>query len=416
MVRGKPFSWQIHVILILTGYIVLNVASGAETVGIAADKTGSTMSNLNWSTSAGIGYNSNIYRAPDQQYIDYAPATPVNVDPVVHSGFFIPLGFKANYQNALDDKNSLLMDYDFYGNFYVDSDYRNADEMSHTVDIGDEFTLGKKGRIKDSVYAGVLFIKKEEEYTERDTGLDKFSTGGVNISDRYPYTGTGIKVEYDKRISNIKYGFKYKYLNRDYKDAIAISQLDHKYTMLAGDVKFSLNKQSKLRFKYKHYVYDYKERPSRDINGRALTSNPPLEYVYDDFITTYIYKVNRQVRMFFDYSYKIRSDEYVGYNDYERNKIKIRALYDYNRELGLKFTFMYWDRKYPNAYAFDRFVAGANEVAKSYDGVKLEIEGDYSLAKHRTYWADFEWRDENSSDLRYQYDRVKIMTGIKWDY
>jgi hypothetical protein len=91
-------------------------------------------------------------------------------------------------------------------------------------------------------------------------------------------------------------------------------------------------------------------------------------------------------------------------------------LYDYSKKIDLKFTFTYWDRKYPNAYAFDRLVPGQNEDQKQYDSLKLEFEGEYAASKHKSYWANFEWRDENSTDLRYQYNRVEIMTGIKWSY
>lgn len=399
---GKRSSVFIKRVLLLN--IVLSAvvsATGAE---------------LEWDASLGLGYNSNIYRAPSDPYIDYAPATPVAVNPEVHSGIFIPLDFNANYQRNINQDNNLIMEYDFGGKFFTDSKYSNANEMSHVIDIGDELILAGKKHRKDTLYGGIVLENKKQEYTERDTGLDKFSTGGVNISDRYRYTAAGIKLDYDKNISKIRYGLKFEYLNRDYKDAIAISQLDHKYTKLQADVKIPIDKVSKARLKYKHYIYDYKERPSRDLNGRAFTSYPPLKYVYDEFVAGYIYEFSHDVRSFFDYSYKIRSDEYVGYNDYKRHKIKIRTLYDYSKNIDLKFTFTYWDRKYPNAFAFDRFVAGANEDQKQYDSLKLEFEGEYAASKHKSYWANFEWRDENSTDLRYQYNRVEIMAGVQWSY
>ena len=99
----------------------------------------------------------------------------------------------------------------------------------------------------------------------------------------------------------------------------------------------------------------------------------------------------------------------MGYNDYDRNKYKVRALYDYSKDIALKAAFTYWERDYPNAYAFDN----DTREAKNYDVIKLEFEGDYTVTENKTYWLDFEWRDENSTDKRYEYDRMKIMAGIK---
>lgn len=383
---------------------------------IAADATKNDASQLHWGASVGLGYNSNIYRAPSDAYIDYAPATEVTVDPVTHSGVFVPLSLEADYQKELTGKNNFLANYRFSGELYVDSDFRNADETSHTIKIGDEFVLNSKGRLAESLYGGLILVKKEDEYTERDTGLDKVSVGDVNISDRYKYKANGIELKYDNKVSDIKYGFDYKMINRDFVDAIAISQLDHTYTLISGDVKIPINKLSKIKFKYSHYVYDYDDRPSRTVDGRAYSSNPPVKYVYNKLLISYLYKFSRKMKTFFDYSYTKRDDEYVGYNDYNRNKIKIRVLYDYSKKLDLKATVTYWDREYPNAYAFDRKVPGKNEEAKSYDGTKLELEGTYHSSQNRDYWVNFQWYDENTTDLRYQYERVKIITGVSWEY
>jgi len=415
--RCKICYRVIFYVVLCVNSVSMNYAGAAESSDDIGDNANENETGvLQWNASVGLGYNSNIYQAPSDAYIDYAPATPVPVDPVTHSGFFVPLDLEADYQYGLDGNNNLLTSYQFSGEFYVDQDFRNADVSSHTIKFGDAYVLNNKGRLTESVYGGLILVKKEDEYTERDTGLDKFTTGGVNISDRYKYTATGIELKYDNRISKVKYDIKFKVLNRDFEDAVAISQLDHKYTLIGGDVKFPVAKSSKIKLSYDHYIYDYDERPSRNADGRAFASNPPLKYVYDKFLISYIYTVNRQLRTFFDYSYTTRSDEFVGYNDYKRNKIKIRALYDYSDKVDLKATFTYWDREYPNAYAFDRFVAGVNEDAKSYDGTKWELEGKYKTSEHQNYWMDFQWYNENSTDLRYQYDRMKIMIGASWEY
>src|SRR5574341_665053 len=43
----------------------------------------------------GLGYDSNAYLAPGQSYIDYAQTGNPTIDPVRHSGFFIPVLFRS---------------------------------------------------------------------------------------------------------------------------------------------------------------------------------------------------------------------------------------------------------------------------------------------------------------------------------
>jgi len=390
------------------------VSSSSVTRGSETSASGTGLSDTQWNASVGLGYDTNIYQAPDKAYVDYGPTTPVNVTPKTYSGLFVPLAFEVEHTEGVTQENNIVAKYDFSGDFYTNPDYRNADVSSHTVKLGDEYVFAKKGRLQDVVYGNLIYISKKDEYTERDTGTDKLTSGGVNISSRYEYKGNGFELGYKNRTSDIKYEFKYKLLNRDYKDAVAISQLDHKYTLLSGRVKFPINKVSKLQLKYSHFIYDYKERPARDVNGRLFASSPALEYVYNEYELSYYYKFNPRVRTYFDYSYKTRSDEYVGYNDYTRNLFDIRVLYDYSKNTEIKATVTYWTRDYPNAFAFDRFVTGLNEDDKKYDGTTVAIEGDYFVDKRQSYWFNVEWHDENSTDLRYEYSRVQVMAGVKW--
>jgi hypothetical protein len=379
----------------------------------------SSGSKLNWSASAGLGYDSNIYRAPSDPYLDYGPTpTPDPTDPVIpeiFSDVFVPLKYKVRYEDIINNSNALIAQYRFSGKFYADSDFSNANTMKHTIKLGNEHVLNKRKRLRDSVYAGFIYDNKKSQYLDRDGGDDQETSGGSNVSDRYVYNAVGIETRYDHRTSPVKYSFEFKLLNRDY-EKVAISELDHKYILISGDIKFRLSRFSKLKFKYKHYEYDYDERPSRSSDGRLPPNNPPREYVYDEFLVSYILRASKNLKTYFTYSYTTRSDEYVGYNDYERNKIKLKALYEYSKKVNINAALTYWERDYPNAFAFDRFVLGENEEDKNYDGMKLELDVDYSLDKHQTFWIDFEWRDENSTDLRYEYDRSIIMTGVKWDY
>jgi len=408
---------SVRSILFYLFFVLFHSVVAAQTIeNIEIDTSKSWLDNFHWGASVGVGYSTNIYQAPSQPYIDYGPTAPVYVVPITYPGAFVPLDLQANYMLGLTRKSSLLTNYHFDGRIFINSDYRNADVKAHTFNLGVEYYFDKRGSLKDMLYGGIILLKKDDEYTERDTGEDKVSSGGVNISNRYSYTGSGFEIKYDKRISKIKYGIEYQYIDRKYEDPVDISKLDHQYMSLGGDIKFRINRASKIKFAYEYFNYDYEERPSRDEAGRAYTSNPTLKYVYNRYAVSFIYIINRSIRTFFDYSYTTRSDEYVGYNNYTRNKFKIRVLYKYSDRFNLKTSLTYWERDYPNAFAFDRYVPGLNEDGKYYDGIKLQVAAKYIPTEHRDYWLRLKWYNENSTDLRYQYERVEIMAGIAWEY
>ena len=79
--------------------------------------------------------------------------------------------------------------------------------------------------------------------------------------------------------------------------------------------------------------------------------------------------------------------------------------------MKLQAWFTYWDRDYPNAFAFD--VSG--QPQKTYDGIEARVKGDFALDKQWGLWAEYKYWDQNSTDLRYDYDRYQVMAGVKWE-
>jgi len=376
---------------------------------------------FSWTADLGVGYDSNIYRAPDNAYTDNAlppptpPATQVVIVPVIQSGIFIPLGFGVLNKSSLGDNNTLITDYNFSGEFYTDSAYKNANEFTHRFRFGDELVAQKSKDTEDIIYAGLILENVKADYVDRDLGLDKTVRGGtINVAERYTYTATGFNAKYDKLANTYKLGLKFKLLVRDFEDPapIILSEYDHTYISIGGYIKFRLSKPSKLKIGLKYYTYDYDERPTRDLNGRLFKSNPARFYTYNALSFTYSYKINSKLRAYADYTFRTRKDDFLGYHDYTANKFKIRTKYKYSKNLSMKLALTYWDRDYDNAFAFDRRVFGP----LSYDGVIVDFKSKYKIDKNMSFIAELNWRDDNSTDLRYDFERSKVIIGMKWEY
>jgi hypothetical protein len=409
--------------------IAAYLGAGGMTNVSAAEK-----STLEWSASAGLGYDSNVFRAPSDSYIDYGKSFNADqvgrecvelfspsrgrliwyctVDPEVQSGMVIPLEVDAEYTKSTSDANRLVADYKFDAGLYPESKFENANQFYHRFEFGDEYTYNKKGRREDTIYVGGRIEYRKRLYLDRDTGEEQEFNGTV-VSKRYTYTAAGVEAELENKTSKIQYSLNARFLDRNYEDPVQISEYDHVYYRLGGELEFDLAKHSKLSLDYDYYVYDYSDRPSRSADGRLLTANPTREYEYNVFGITLRHRFSKAWLVYFDYENKERTDKYVGYDNYTKDLFKARIRYDINRNNELKLDYSYWERDYPNAYAFDSDALG---IQKQYDGTETEVVYIHKLDKHKNFNVEFTYVDENSTDLRYAYERFVTFATIEWEY
>lgn len=385
-----------------------------------------------WNAEAGLGYDSNIYRAPDSDYIDYGKvctlsATPTPTDvcqtrddgrdhplvsPTVQSGTFSDLGFEGTYLGKVEKDTDFIADYKFKGRLYLDSNYSNANQYSHSIKVGAKRTFNVSGKKKDSIYVGLLYGQKKKLYLDRDSG-DEQIFASQDVSGRYTYDMLGAEVQLKKRTGKIQYKAGAEYQQRDYLNEVVISEYDHDYLRIGGDVSYPLSKITKLTAGYDYTSYDYSDRPSRNIQGRLLTTNPKRKYVYTTIKATVRHRFDKAWLGYFDYERKVRVDDYQAYDDYTKNLVKTRVHYKFNRDTKIKASVAYWERDYSNAYAFDNFI---KNIKKSYDGVDANLGFEMSRDKHTSYLARLKYKSENSSDLRYSYDRLRLSFAVAWEY
>lgn len=74
--------------------------------------------NISWSASTGLGYDSNAYQAPRAPYMDNSVVPGVPVVPQTKSGFFVPYEVKMDIAKNRELDSRLLGSASLNGSFY----------------------------------------------------------------------------------------------------------------------------------------------------------------------------------------------------------------------------------------------------------------------------------------------------------
>ncbi len=367
---------------------------------------------LEWQAEIGIGYNSNIYQTPNENYIDIsATGGGAAIVPDIKSGFFIPVDLGLDYEKMVGDAVALQAKYRLDAYRYIDRAYSNGDKTSQKVSVGGQYIFGRKKSRRDALYAYVFAKKVKEFYVDRDSGDDKLAAGTTDVSKRYWYDSVGAQLGYQYKTGEIQYGIEYTIETLDYADPIVVSQYDHDFWELAGEIEFRLAKPTKLYLDASLSNRAYDERPSRDLQGRALASYPPREYDYSSFEATVRHRINDAWVTYVGYRYSTRDDLYVGYNSYTGHTLKARFLRKTERA-RTRIAFSYKTLDYDNAFAFETPAGGA----KTYDAFTASVSTELPRGEHQAWVAGIDYTNVDTNDTRYKYDRYRISAGYKWEY
>lgn len=360
---------------------------------------------------AGLGYDSNIYRSPSSSYMDNSLTTPVLVSPSVESGWFFPVALGARGELGFSAQQNLYVEYLFDGIRYLDSQHSNADQHESTLTLGTRYFLKPNSRF-EYFDVGVELSDQKRLYLERDFGTNKASSAGIDVSSRYTYSSVGLLATYKQEKGNLDYRLDAKLYDKDYVDAIYISQMDHQLLELSADVEYKFSKAWSGSGGYSHQSYDYVERPSRDAQGALSAVNPALKYRIVSYTLGANHRYSKKLRLDAEYGYSIRSDLYVNYNDYVKQSYKISARYAINDGMNVRLFAMRWWRDYPNAFAFDE----PGQQAKAYDGYMWSAQVNRDVNDYLQWSGELRYQDENSTDLRYVYQRTQMVVAatVKW--
>lgn len=361
--------------------------------------------------SIGFGYDSNAFRSPDLPYIDFSTATPTPVVPTPQSGPYIPIRIKSNYWRPVSARSALTASYSFRGEYHTDSELENSDFDDHRVTIGGERKVGSSGSANRRIAMGAFYRVHGETNFDRDDGLDRFDDG-VSIADRYDYYSVGAKADLENRIGVSRYELNAGWEQRDYDDVLTASSYDMTNYWFNGGIKFPLSNASRIELAYQYYVRDFDERRSRDLTGDATLANPTLKYGYQEISAGIKHRFSNRFVTEIIYSHTTRSDEFVGYNEYARDKIRLAATMEFADRLQASLRLDYRDQDYPNAFAFDE----PTQPQKEYQELEAILVVNYELTNLLSIRANIRQEFVESSDPRGEYDRMRGSIGVYWEF
>jgi hypothetical protein len=396
----------------LINLATLVVAMAAPVYASAATKAsgpGTAPVDFQLSAKAGLGYDSNAYKAPSSSYIDLAAGNAV-VNPSAKSGFFVPFEVEAKAAKNRTQNVTLLGSAGLDGSQYAGA-VSSASQYSAALNGGAKYVLSRDGKAENSLYGGAIIEKHNQVYVDHDSGATKTTAGGADISTRYNYMSLGGEVKYKHGTGSIDYGFNGKLLQNNYDNPPGVNQLDHTYISLGAEASMPTFAQTRLSLSVDHRIRDYANRHARDAQGTLANANPLLVYTEDAIGATLRKRFSERWLAYFDLDLSQRADNFVGYNDYSQNRIGGRVLYEQGDIKG-RVALHHWSRDYPNGFAFDKPAGGA----KTYSGNDLKVSAELAHGKNTAFWAEVVYDSQTATDLRYDYVRTVVMGGMSWKY
>lgn len=361
--------------------------------------------------SIATGYNSNAYRAPDNEYIDYYQSDNPTISPETYEGFYTPVEFEVSNDSKISRSLRGILNYDFSGNYYIDPDSQNADTYRHKVAAKLKYILAKNASKTDAICLRPFYKYYHKYYNDRDTGKRKVSREGDDLSDGDIYHAYGVAIEFDMRTTSIQYGLDASYENRDYRDPGVYSQDDFAFYSAGGYIRLPAMDSIRIKLSYAFSRKQYDELLSRNEIGKLSASNPRRDLEYHKLGILAKFRLAKKVSLYAGYDFRRRLDSFQGYHDYTKHNYAIRAIYSYNK-IKFRGKLAYWTRDYDKAYAFN----DPNQGDLAYDGIKATVGAEYEYSDGWTVTAKVRYDDENSTDNRYTYDRYQVIVGFKWEY
>lgn len=365
--------------------------------------------NFEISARVGAGSDDNIFRAPTNPYIDLAdPAQPIVV-PEVFSGTFVPVDFRAKYQINSYDWESFFGSYRMYGRFYDGELENNADEYSHELRFGSEYDRREEGR-RSRVYSAFTIAQRDEQYVDPDTGNPR-TANGEEITDRMNYIRYGPQLKTVQAFGKFSFSLRLKGELWDYEDTEVVPEYDHEYFLFGGNAQYRFASATLLRLTVEKSSRRYNSRPSFDLDGNQLVTNPPLRYDYLEYGLLARQRITDNTWFGFGYEFMDRQDRYLGYNDFTRSSYNFEFHWSPGRRFDFEVETSYRDYTYPNAFAFHEPAAGP----KTLETLDAQVIGTFRLSRHFSLLAEIDFRETASTDTRIEYDRTRYSLSVVWE-
>jgi len=364
--------------------------------------------NFDLTASVGFGTDDNVFRAPDQNYVDFSDAALPLVIPEVISGAFLPIDFQAKYSINSFEHESFYAAYRLAGRYYQDKELDNANEYSHEFSFGSSYRREDENR-KRRIFSAFTFAQHEETYFDPDDGTARVSNNEL-IDERMNYTRYGPEITWVQTYNRFALGLRMKGQLWNYEDTMVVPEYDHEYFVFAAHAQYRFTQTSLLRLSVDKYSRRYSDRPAYDLNGNQLITNPVLRYDYLAVGLTARQRITRNMWFGLYAERTEREDRFLGYNDYTRDEYGGNFQWRPSPRFKLKVSGYYRNYSYPNAFAFHNPVAGQ----KTLESVRTNLLAEFRMTPRLSLTAEAEYRDTASTDIRIGYERTWFSLGVTW--
>jgi tetratricopeptide (TPR) repeat protein len=357
----------------------------------------------------GFGTDDNVFRSPDQPYIDLSdPLRPVIV-PEVQSGAFIPVSLTAKYLINSLPYEGFFVSYRFRGHYYLDKELENGNEHLHEAGFGNEY-FRKEGERERSVYSAFKVAQHSETYYDPDDGGSR-NVGGVDIDDRMNYVRLGPELVLRQSHEKLAIGAKVKGQLWNYEAQETVSEYDHEFFLLSVYGQYKFTETSLFRISLDGYTRRFSDRPSFDLDGRQLPGNPNIRYDYYSVELMARQRIMDSMWFGFNVARTDRSDKYVGYYDYTRDRVGFEFHWAPSNRFDFELNGAYSIYDYPNAFAFHEPLAGS----RTQEVAEVGLFGSYRMTRHLTLIGKLRHHETASNDTRIQYERNQYSLGVRWE-
>ena len=378
------------------------------TVAAARRQRDRQLTNFEFRVRSGAGVDDNVYRTPDESYVDLAdPANP-SVDPEVQSSVYIPFSLSAKYQVNSFENEGFFGAYRFGGRFYPDQNLDNANEYLQEVAFGSEYRNRGEDR-ETRVYSAFKIAQHAESYYDPDNGANR-DVGGVDISDRMSYLRYGPEFWAHKQLGNYTFGFRATGQLWNYDDVAVVPEFDHEYWLLGLNAQFRLSPTSILRLDADYYTRRYSDRPSYDLDGNLSVTNPDVRYDYLEYALEARQRITDVMWLGIGYARTNREDRYLGYNNYVRDQYTVRFNWRIGNRFRVEAVGGFFNYDYENAFAFQEPTAGRKTMQRSY----ASLEASFRMTHTLDLVAEYLYQDTVSNDTRLDYTRSQAILAIRW--
>jgi hypothetical protein len=359
--------------------------------------------------AAHVGQDDNVYESPADPYVDLSDVTQPTVTPVVRAGSFMPAELHAAYVlgNEAGDTDFSFR-YDMDGDFYA-KEVANATVVDQRFLMGADIVLGERER-RSRLLDTAFFIRTHRETNfNPDDGLAR-DIDGEDISDRFSYKAAGVRGALEHTLGRWDWGFNITAERREYERTTAVANFDHEYAYAAVDVGYDMSEVMTLRGTLTKYRRVYDTRPSRDLAGELVVTNPAQEYGYMGLEFGVVRQLGRAIDLEADYLRLERVDDFLGYYDYSEDALRVRATFRPSSRFDLIVGATARTYDYPRAFAYNVAAGGALELEE----VAAELMLEFRLTRRLTMFGELTMSDTTSTDARAAYARTRTMLGVEW--